>query len=119
MKVRIKKLTDVPDPHYSHSGDAGLDLYASEDITLDSMEIKAVPTGIQVEIPEAHVGLVWDKSGKALNSSLHTLAGVIDSSYRGEIKVVMANLGKQAFTFKKNDKVAQLLIQPVVSAELE
>ena len=119
MKVRIKKISEVPDPHYAHPGDAGLDLYAAEAVTITPMQVLAVPTGIQMEIPEGYVGLVWDKSGKALNNQLHCLAGVIDSGYRGEVKVVMVNLGRQSFTFEKHSKVAQILIQPVSQAKLE
>jgi dUTP pyrophosphatase len=63
-------------------------------------------------IPEGHVGLVWDKSGISLKG-VHRLAGVIDSGYRGEVQVVMANLGGESFEVKKGMKVAQLLIQPI------
>ena len=106
-------------PEYAHQGDAGFDLYASDNFVLEPMEKKLVTTGVKIEIPEGYVGLMWDKSGKALHHQLHCLAGVIDSSYRGELKVVMINLGKESFTFEKHAKVAQLLIQPVVQAKLE
>jgi dUTP pyrophosphatase len=77
-----------------------------------------VPTGVKMALPKGYVGLVWDKSGLAANKSVHTLAGVIDSSYRGEILIVMKNLGKDDFVITKNMKIAQLLIQPVVHANL-
>jgi dUTP pyrophosphatase len=76
-------------------------------------EVKAIATGIQVEIPAGYVGLVWDKSGISLNG-VHRLAGVIDAGYRGEVKVVMANLGGKDFSIEMGMKIAQLLIQPVV-----
>jgi len=72
-----------------------------------------VPTGIQMAIPEGYVGLVWDRSGLAAKHSLHCLAGVIDSGYRGEVGVVMINLGKEDFLVEKNMRIAQILIQPV------
>jgi dUTP pyrophosphatase len=79
---------------------------------LKSKEVKAIPSGIQVEIPEGYVGLIWDKSGISLKG-VHRLAGVIDSGYRGEVKVVMINLGEESFVIAKGMKIAQVLIQPV------
>jgi len=119
IKLYIKKIKDVNLPKYAHHGDAGMDLYAAEDVKLAPMERKIVPTGIQMAIPDGNVGLVWDRSGLAAKHSLHCLAGVIDSGYRGEIGVVIINLGKEEFVVEKNTRVAQMLIQPVVSAEIE
>lgn len=118
MKLRIEKTTDAKLPNYAHHGDAGLDLYSAEDCRLKPMEIRAIATGIKAEIPEGYAGLVWDKSGIALHG-MHAMAGVIDSTYRGEIKCVMMNIGKADFDIKKNTKIAQMLIQPVVHAEIE
>ena len=118
MKLKIEKISDVNLPKYAHKGDAGLDLYSAEDTSLKPMEIKAVATGIKVEIPEGHVGLVWDKSGLALKG-VHCLAGVIDSTYRGEVKCVLINHEKEEFSIKKNTKIAQMLIQPVSHVEVE
>ncbi len=118
MKLKVKKIqVDAKVPHYSHKGDAGLDLFSSVDSVLNKGEVKAVPTGIQVAIPEGHVGLIWDKSGISLKG-VHRLAGVIDSGYRGEVRVVMANLGEKLFVVKRGMKIAQLLIQPVMDVEV-
>lgn len=118
MKLKVKKIqVDAKAPHYSHKGDAGLDLFSSVDSVLNKGEVKAVPTGIQVAIPEGHVGLIWDKSGISLKG-VHRLAGVIDSGYRGEVRVVMANLGEKLFVVKRGMKIAQLLIQPVMDVEV-
>ncbi len=113
MELKVKKIhPNAKLPQYSHKGDAGLDLFSSVDCVLKKGEVKPVPTGIKMAIPEGHVGLVWDKSGISLKG-VHRLAGVIDSGYRGEVQVVMANLGGESFEVKKGMKIAQLLVQPV------
>ena len=104
-------------PTYGHPGDAGLDLFSAENIELAVGQAVPVPTGIKIAVPEGFVGLVWDKSGISLKG-VHRLAGVIDSGYRGEVKVVMVNLGHEPFRFSRGMKVAQLLIQPVVSVRV-
>lgn len=95
-----------------------MDLFSVEDIVLEKGKAVPVPTGIQVAVPVDHVGLVWDKSGISLKG-VHRLAGVIDSGYRGEIKVVMINLGEEPFVINKGKKIAQMLIQPVLSVDIE
>ena len=114
MELKVKRIHDSAKlPSYGHKGDAGLDLFSSINCVLAKGEIKAIATGIQVEIPVGYVGLVWDKSGISLNG-IHRLAGVIDSGYRGEVKVVMANLGDKDFSVETGMKIAQLLIQPIL-----
>lgn len=118
MNLRVKKIhPEARLPVYQHPGDAGLDLFSAVDEVLGAGELKAVPTGIQMAIPDGHVGLIWDKSGISLQG-VHRLAGVVDAGYRGEVKVVMINLGKLPFAIKKGMKIAQMLIQPVVAAEV-
>lgn len=107
---------DIDIPSYAKAGDAGLDLRASEQITIGSGETGVVPTGLRFAIPEGHVGLVWDRSGLAANNSITTMAGVIDSSYRGELRVVLKNLGKESFVIEKGMRIAQMLIQPVANS---
>ena len=112
MELKVNKIhPDAKLPQYSHKGDAGLDLFSSVDCVLNKGEVKPIPTGIKMAIPEGHVGLIWDKSGISLKG-VHRLAGVIDSGYRGEVQVVMANLGGESFEVKKGMKIAQLLVQP-------
>jgi len=111
LTLKIKKLKDVPLPKYEHAGDAGLDLFAAETITLRRGEKTAVPTGIAMEIPEGYVGLIWDKSGLAIKQGMKTLGGVVDSGYRGEVLVGIMNLGPADYTFEKGHKVAQMVIQ--------
>jgi dUTP pyrophosphatase len=104
---------------YAQQGDAGFDLRSAEDVTLTPGEKKIVKTGIKIAIPEKHVGLIWDRSGMAAKHEIHALAGVVDSGYRGEVGVVLKNLSDKEFEIEKNMRIAQMLIQPVVSAMIE
>jgi len=113
MEIKIKRM--IPGakiPAYAHSGDAGMDLFSCAEMILAPGETKPVPTGIQMAIPAGYVGLVWDKSGISLKG-VHRLAGVVDAGYRGEVRVVMVNLGTERFEIKPGMKIAQMLIQPV------
>jgi len=118
MELRVKRIhPEAKLPVYGHPGDAGLDLFSVVDRELVPGEAFAVPTGIQVAVPAGHVGLVWDKSGISLKS-VHRLAGVVDSGYRGEVQVVMINLGAAPFAVRKGMKIAQMLVQPVAAVEV-
>lgn len=113
MELKVKRVhPEAKLPVQGHPGDAGLDLFAARDLEIPAGDLRPVPTGIQVAIPKGYAGLVWDKSGISLKG-VHRLAGVIDSCYRGEIQVVLVNLGSEPFAIKAGMKVAQLLIQPV------
>jgi len=113
MKLKVKKIQiDAKLPQYGHMGDAGLDLFSSIDYVLEKGQVEAIPSGIKVAIPDGFVGLVWDKSGVSLKG-VHRLAGVIDSGYRGEVKVVMINLSDKPFAIDKGMKIAQMLVQPI------
>ena len=118
--IKIKKLkNNAVLPSYAHAGDAGMDMYAAEDVHIRKGERGKVPTGISIEIPEGYVGLVWDKSGLSINHGLKTLGGVIDAGYRGEIIIGIANLSSEDYTLEKGHKVAQLLIQKIESPVVE
>ena len=113
MELKVKRVhPQAKLPVQGHPGDAGLDLFAARDLEIPAGDLRAVPTGIQVAIPKGYAGLVWDKSGISLKG-VHRLAGVIDSCYRGEIQVVLVNLGAVPFSIQAGMKIAQLLIQPV------
>lgn len=102
-------------PARAHPGDAGLDLMASEDLTLRPGERAAVATGWAVAIPEGMAGLVVPRSGNALRHGL-TVAnapGLIDAGYRGELKVILINLGDEPFAIGAGDRIAQLVVTPV------
>ncbi len=115
MQLKVKRIhPEAKLPVYGHPGDAGLDLFSVADRDIAPGEVFAVPTGIQVAVPAGYVGLVWDKSGLSLKG-VHRLAGVVDAGYRGEVQVVMINLGDAPFAVKKGMKIAQLLVQPVAA----
>ncbi len=120
MKIKIKKLNEgAKIPSCAHFDDAGVDLYAVSDVLIKVGERVQVPTGLAMELPVGHVGLIWDKSGLSHKHGLKTLGGVIDSGYRGEILVGMINLGKEEYRLEKGHKVAQMIIQEKVSVEFE
>lgn len=120
MKIKLKKLNpDIKIPTYAHPGDAGLDLYSQETFVLEPGKRHEFTLGFALEIPEGYVGLVWDKSGLAFKYGLHCLGGVVDHGYRGEIKIMIMNLGDEVYKIEKDDKIAQLLIQPVENAKIE
>jgi dUTP pyrophosphatase len=103
-------------PEYGSQGAAGADLRASEAVVIAPGGRAAVPTGVRLEIPPGHAGLVWPRSGLAVRHGIDTLAGVIDSDYRGEVKVVLVNHGDEPFAIAAGDRVAQLLLQRVERA---
>ena len=120
MKLKIKKLhPDAKIPKYAHQDDAGFDLCAIENITIKVGERFPVQTGIAMEIPEGYVGLIWDKSGVSVKHGIKTIAGVVDSTYRGEILVAVMNLSDKDYLFEKGHKVAQMIIQKKETAEFE
>lgn len=118
MKLKIKRIhPEAKLPSYGHKGDAGLDLFSCAGYVLGAGEVKAIQTGIKVAIPRGYVGLIWDKSGISLKG-VHKLAGVVDAGYRGEVQVVMINLGNAPYEIKKGMKIAQMLIQPISEVEV-
>lgn len=123
MKLQIRRLDpDVPLPACAHEGDAGLDLVASEDVVLQPGERAAVPTGIAIALPAGYAGFVLPRSGRALKEGLGlaNAPGLIDSGYRGEVKVIVVNLDpRSAIDIRRGDKVAQLVVQRVETPEVE
>ena len=106
-------------PTRAHDGDAGLDLHAAESVTLGPGERASVGTGIAVEIPAAHAGLVLPRSGLAARHGIALVnsPGLIDSGYRGELKVLLLNTDRtETFTVQPGDRIAQLLVAPFALA---
>ncbi|MCW3006495.1 MAG: deoxyuridine 5-triphosphate nucleotidohydrolase Dut [Solirubrobacterales bacterium] len=122
MRLAIQRLReDAQLPSRSHSDDAGLDLYAAEPVTLAPGARAVVPTGIAVEIPERHAGLVVPRSGLAARHGITVVnaPGLIDAGYRGELKVVLLNTDRDApFEVAAGDRIAQLLITRIESPDL-
>lgn len=123
MNVQVRRLDpELPLPSYARAGDAGLDLFAAADLTLKPGERAAVPTGIAVAIPEGCAGFVHARSGRALKEGLALVnaPGLIDSGYRGEIKVIVVNLDPASPLYiGRGQKIAQLVVQRVERVELE
>ncbi|HEU4489122.1 MAG TPA: dUTP diphosphatase [Actinomycetota bacterium] len=117
MKLSLKLLDpDLPPPSYAHAGDAGLDLRAAEDVELKPGGRALVPTGVAIALPPGYAGLVLPRSGRALAEGLGLAnsPGLIDSGYRGELKVVLVNLDFDTpIHVRRGDKIAQLVVQEV------
>jgi dUTP pyrophosphatase len=121
VELRVAKLNDAAVlPSRAHEGDAGLDLYACEAAHIGPGERWGVGTGVAVEIPDAHAGLVLPRSGLAREHgiSLVNSPGLIDSGYRGEIRVLLLNTDPaETFRVAAGDRIAQLVITPIALAE--
>ncbi|MCR4284847.1 MAG: dUTP diphosphatase [archaeon] len=120
MKIKVKKLKEnAVLPSYAHEGDAGMDVYSVENSIILPGKRKMISTGISIEIPSGYVALVWDKSGIAAKQGITILGGVIDAHYRGEYKIILFNTSDDNFEVRIGDKIAQVLIQKIESAEIE
>lgn len=119
MKIKIKKLNpETKLPNYAHPGDVGLDLYSLEDYDIQPGERKIFFVGFALEFPDGYAAIVKDKSSLPAKAGLHTIGGVFDAGYRGEYNVNLINLGQESYHVSKGDKIAQLVIYPVIIAEL-
>lgn len=118
----VKRIdADIPLPAYAHAGDAGLDLRCTQDVTLAPGHRALVPTGIAVAIPDGFAGFVQPRSGLATRIGLGIVnaPGLIDSHYRGEVKVTLINLDPEdVIELKRGDRIAQLVVQAVERCEL-
>jgi dUTP pyrophosphatase len=123
MRIPVHRLDpNLPLPSYARPGDAGLDLFAATDVTLDPGARAEVPTGVAVAIPEGHAGFVQARSGRALREGLAVVngPGLVDSGYRGEIKVIAVNLDPvSALQLRRGDRIAQLVVLRVPHVDLE
>lgn len=110
-KLKIVRLSEtVPMPRYALPGDAGFDLYVNERVTIAPGDRAAIQTGYKMEIPAGYVGIIYEKSGLSFKHGIITYGNVIDSGYRGEVRVGVMNLGKESYTFEPGHKVAQMII---------
>lgn len=122
MRIRLKKLhADAILPSYAHGPDedAAMDLRAVERVVLAPGVAQAVATGIAIELPPGHEAQVRPRSGLALKHSITVNFGTIDPGYRGEIRVVMFNLGRADYTIEKGDRIAQLIVAPYDAVQWE
>ena len=124
VKVLIKKLNSkVKLPKYKTDGSSGMDLMAflESPVSLKPQESKLISTGISIAIPEDTEVQIRPRSGLAAKSNISVLntPGTIDSDYRGEIKIILFNHGKEDFVINNNDRIAQMILMPIVKAEFE
>jgi dUTP pyrophosphatase len=125
VKLKVRRVGNrgppLPLPRYETAGAAGLDLRADEPFSLQPGERRLVPTGLGVEIPPGHEGSVRPRSGLAVRHGIGMVnaPGTVDSDYRGELSVILVNHGQAPVSFARGDRIAQLVIAPVVQAELE
>lgn len=114
---QLPQAADLPLPSYATPGAAGLDLYAAvtEEIILAPGERRLIPTGIQLALPPGYEAQIRPRSGLALNHGVTLLntPGTVDSDYRGEIRVILINLGEKEFSIRRGDRIAQMVIQQV------
>ena len=106
-------------PARQTEGSAGFDLHAITPISIWPDEWQRIKTGIAVKIPEGHVGIIKPRSSLAVRHGLDVLAGVIDSDYRGELVVVLINHGSERYDVQTGDRVAQLVVTPIVTESIE
>lgn len=119
VQLKIKKLhDDVELPVYKRPGDAGLDLFSREEVILQPHVQHVFRLGFCMSLPEGVVALIWDRSGMGAKNGIKILGGVMDHTYRGEYMVTLINLTKMPYEVKKGDRIAQLLIQPIMTADI-
>jgi len=126
MKIHLKRLKKehpVSLPQYMTEGSSGMDLFASleKEVTLEPGERRLIPTGISVAIPEGFEGQIRPRSGLAIQKGIGIVnaPGTIDADYRGEIAVLLINLGREPFTMRDGDRIAQMVISQVLRVTLE
>ena len=124
IKVKVKQIVkNFPLPAYQTEDASGLDLYAAigVPILIQPGEIKLIPTGIMLSIPSGYEGQIRPRSGIALKYGITVLntPGTIDADYRGEVNIILINMGKQTFRINSGDRIAQLVFNRVIKAEFE
>ena len=124
MKLRIRKLhADAILPQYAHGPDedAGMDLYSVEGALLEPGIPQAVPTGLSIELPPGYEAQIRPRSGLAFKHaiSVPNSPGTIDPGYRGEVKVILINLGRQAYQIAKGDRIAQMVVAKYEAVEID
>ena len=121
MQVKVLKLKENAIlPRYAHPGDAGADVFAAGHVVIEPGATALVPTGIAIELPHGYEAQVRPRSGLALKHSVSVLntPGTIDAGYRGEVGVIMINHGREPFEINPGDRIAQMVIKPVLEIEM-
>ncbi len=122
IQVKIKRLDpELPLPRYANPGDAGLDLYSAQDVTIEPGRRVMISTGVAIALPQGYAGFVQPRSGLAAKKGLSIVntPGLVDSGYRGELKVIAINTdADEPIVISRGERVAQLVVQRVPSVEL-
>ena len=127
IKIRIapvnRNTNDIPLPAYATDGSSGMDIRAAveEEVIIPPNQTMLIPTGFYIEVPNGYEAQVRPRSGLAIKYGISVLntPGTIDADYRGEVKVILTNFGKNNFVIRRGDRIAQLVIAPVIQAEWE
>ncbi len=123
LRLRPDTDSDIPLPRYMTSQSAGMDLCAAikEDLVLNKGELTLIPTGFAIALPEGFEAQIRPRSGLAIKQGIGLInsPGTIDTDYRGEIKIAVINLGAKPYTFRRGDRIAQMVIKKVYFARLE
>lgn len=126
IKVKIKQdanAKDLPLPHYATSGSSGMDVYAAvnDEVIIEPGDIKLIPAGFYLAIPEGYEAQIRPRSGLALKHGIMVVnsPGTVDSDFRGLVSVILTNIGKTPYTVKRGDRIAQMVFKESVRAELE
>lgn len=118
--VKFRNTSNNPDPIYSHDGDSGFDLRSmidGDELILNPLQRKLIPTGLYFELPESYEMQIRSRSGLAVKNGIGVLTGTIDQNYRGEVHVLLINLSEEPFTIKNGDRIAQGVLVPRLSTE--
>ena len=122
LELKVKRINkEARMPQYAHAGDAGLDLFSVDELTILPGESKLIKTGIQIELPRETEAQIRPRSGLALKNQITVLntPGTIDEGYRGEIGVILINHGKKEFNVEKGMKIAQMVVKPVLTVTIK
>lgn len=119
IKVKVRKVCkNAVLPRYAHEGDAGMDLFSCENSVVKAGDRMLVSSGVAMEFEAGYFASIRGKSGLAYKKGISILGGVVEYTYRGEYKVIILNSGDEDFEVRAGDKIAQVVIAPVVSAEV-
>lgn len=119
IHINYKNTSNNPDPVYSHDGDSGFDIRANieQEIVLNPLQRKLIPTGLFFELPETYELQIRSRSGLAVKHGIGVLTGTVDNAYRGEIHVLLINLGDEPFKIENGDRIAQGVLVSRLSTE--
>lgn len=117
MKIKVIKFPGYKGPDRAHYNDSGADVFATEDVVLQAHEVKRVPTGVGLELPDGYDAVIHCKSGLSSTYGLLAANAPIDAGYRGELNAILYNTNDYSVVLRAGDKIGQIVIRPVIYAE--